>query len=160
MADAKCGFDGTPGGVDQARQLLVRLGPSLLVDIGFDPNFDPQAAGAKPVTQLQGVHALIDTGATQSCLDSAIATTLNLPIIDRQQVSGVGGVHEVNIHLGQIHVPALGVTIYGAFAGVHLSAGGQPHVALIGRTFLQHVTLLYDGLTGTVTMAHEPRPVT
>lgn len=152
MLDAHCGFDGHPGGPAQAQQLLVVLGPTLIVDIGFDPTFDPSKSGTKPATQLQGVRALVDTGATQSCLDSTVATTLNLPIIDRQKISGVGGVHDVNIHLGQIYVPSLASTIYGPFAGVNLSAGGQPHIALIGRTFLQHITLHYDGRTGKVTM--------
>jgi hypothetical protein len=152
MPDAKCGFDGHPGGPTQAQQLLTLLGPTLVVDIGFDPNFDPTKVGTQPVTQLQGVHALVDTGATQSCVDSALATTINLPVIDRQRISGVGGVHEVNIHIGQIYVPALNSTIYGNFAGVNLSAGGQPHVVLIGRTFLQHITMIYDGRTGAVTI--------
>jgi predicted aspartyl protease len=152
MPDADCGFHNHPDGPAQAQQLLVVLGPTLIVDIGFDPAFDPTKIGSQPVTQLKGVRALVDTGATQSCLDSNVATTLNLPIIDRQKISGVGGVHDANIYLGQIYVPSLNSTIYGPFAGVNLSAGGQPHIALIGRTFLQHITLSYDGRNGKVTM--------
>jgi hypothetical protein len=87
-----------------------------------------------------------------SCIDSAVAATLALPIVDRQKVSGSGGTHEVNMHLGQIYVPELDYTIYGSFAGVDLAAGGQPHVVLIGRTFLRNVTLLYEGRTGRVTI--------
>lgn len=150
MPDAKCGFDGDPRG--SAQQLLTLLGPTLLVDIGFDANFDPQVIGTVPVTAMQGVHALVDTGAAESCIDSALAAALALPIIDRQSVCGVGGVHEVNLHLAQIYVPELRFTIYGRFAGVNLSAGGQPHVALIGRTFLRFVTMSYDGKTGKVTI--------
>jgi hypothetical protein len=52
-------------------------------------------------------------------------------------------------------VPTLNVTIYGAFAGVHLAAGGQLHQALIGRTFLSSFsfTMVYEGATGTVTIS-------
>jgi hypothetical protein len=39
------------------------------------------------------------------------------------------------------------------FAGVHLVTGGQIHWALIGRTFLQHYTMVYEGRTGTVTIS-------
>lgn len=146
MPDAKCGFDGDHRGT--GADLLVQLGPTLLVDIGFDPNFSP--GGGKPDTQLQGSHALVDTGATESCIDSAIAATLNLPIVDRRAIAGVGGIHEVNLHIAQIFIPELHFTIYGRFAGVNLQAGGQPHVVLIGRTFLKQVTLHYDGTTGRV----------
>jgi predicted aspartyl protease len=149
MPDAKCGFEGDSRG--PAQQLLVQLGPTLIVDVGFDPNFKP-GIGTNPILQLKGSHALVDTGATQSCIDSGVAGTLQLPIVDRQKVSGVGGVHEVNMHLAQIHVPELDVNIIGSFAGVDLAAGGQPHIVLIGRTFLQHVTLLYEGTTGKVTI--------
>ena len=45
--------------------------------------------------------------------------------------------------------------MYGAFAGVHLTAGGQVHTALIGRTFLQDFTLTYEGQTGRVSIANE-----
>jgi hypothetical protein len=40
----------------------------------------------------------------------------------------------------------------GVFAGVHLQEGGQLHRALIGRTFLRHYKMVYEGLTGTVTL--------
>jgi hypothetical protein len=54
------------------------------------------------------------------------------------------------MYLAQIHVPSLLFTIHGAFAGVELAAGGQVHKALIGRTFLQNFTMVYEGTTGTV----------
>ena len=57
------------------------------------------------------------------------------------------------MHLAQVRIPSLGFTIYGAFAGVHLAAGGQPHKALIGRTFLRAFTMVYKGGTGTVTIS-------
>lgn len=84
---------------------------------------------------------------------SSIAANLNLPIIDRQRVAGVHGAGEVNVHLAQILIPSLDVAISGRFMGVHLYAGGQPHGALIGRTLLQHVTMIYNGITGSVVIS-------
>jgi len=155
MPDANCGFDGRTQSPAEAPKLLVVLGPSLTVDIGFDPTFDPAKTGTHPTPQLKAVRALVDTGATSSCIDADVAAALNLPIIDRRQIAGVGGVHEVNFHVGQIYVPELDHTLYGLFAGVALSAGGQFHVALIGRDFLQHMTMNYDGLTGRVTITRQ-----
>jgi hypothetical protein len=123
----ECGFDDIPGG-QKGSVLLVSQGPTLL-------------------------KALVDSGATESCIDSLLAAQLNLPIVDRRNVSGVHGSDPVNMHLAQVYVPALGTTINGAFAGVHLTAGGQVHQALIGRTFLRHVSMVYDGRTGKVTIS-------
>jgi hypothetical protein len=134
--------------------LLVQFGPTLTVDIGFDLNHIPKS-GSLPDLAAKGVHALIDTGANSNCIDSGLAMQLSLPIIDRQRVSGVGGIHEVNVHLGHVLIPDLGKYISGAFAGVNLVAGGQPHVALIGRAFLQDFVLFYDGRTGLVYISDE-----
>jgi hypothetical protein len=54
------------------------------------------------------------------------------------------------MHLVQVHFPALSFTVWGAFAGVHLAAGGQLHKALIGRTFLRYYKMVYEGRTGSV----------
>jgi hypothetical protein len=133
--------------------MLVAIGPTLFVQIGFDPAYDPLAVpiGA-PNLPTNFLHALVDSGATESCIDSTIATALNLPVIDRRSVSGVHGAGEVNMHLAHIHIPMLNFTLYGAFAGVALQAGGQQHHALIGRTFLRNFTMIYEGRTGTVTI--------
>ena len=149
MVETKCGFDNSQG---NGASFLVQLGPTLFVDIGFDPNFKP-ADGGPPTPGIKGVQALVDTGATESCIDNLLAATLNLPVMDRRQISGVGGKHFVNMYLAQIHAPGLNFTIYGSFAGVELRAGGQPHNALIGRTFLQFFTMIYEGKTGTVTIS-------
>jgi len=151
MPDVSCGFDDIPGGATGA-SLLVGYGPTLLVDIGFDADFKPKA-GHVPVPGMKGIRALVDTGATQSCIDSLLASQLNLPIVDKQAVGGVHGRLEVNMHLAQVHIPALGFTIWGMFAGVHLAAGGQHHKALLGRTFLRNCSMTFDGITGKVTIS-------
>ena len=122
------------------------------VEIGFDPSYRPDA-GVRPNLPQDRFPALVDTGALESCIDSELALTLNLPIVDRQAVAGVHGRGDVNMHLAQIYVPALDWTVHGSFAGVYLRAGGTPHYALMGRTFLRHFTMVYDGKTGAVTLS-------
>jgi predicted aspartyl protease len=151
MPEVNCGFINTPdvSGAD----LLTSYGPTLSVNIGFDSLWSvdniPYSA---PISSISGINALVDTGASESCIDDFLAVQLNLPVIDQRPVSGAGGQHEAKIYLAQIHIPDLNYTIYGAFAGVHLAAGGQPHQALIGRTFLSKFTMTYEGNTGTVTI--------
>ena len=143
MPQIECGFSGQP-------DALVRLGPTLRVRIGFDSGYRVDGNADLPQTEY---HALVDTGAGESCIDSSIAAAVGLPAIDRVRVSGVHGAGEVNVHLAQIFIPILDLTVSGRFAGVHLYAGGQPHGALIGRTLLRHVTMLYDGISGSVSIA-------
>lgn len=147
MPETNCGFDSVPGGATGA-QLLISMGPTILVDIGFDKN----PTGFPPKPGIQGVRALVDTGATESCIDDLLATQLNLPAFDKRPVGGSGGQHMVNMYLAQIYIPSLNVSIIGAFAGLHLEAGGQIHRALIGRTFLQNLIMTYDGKSGKVVL--------
>lgn len=151
--DAECGFHTDPNG----SYLLCLNGPTILVDIGFDPAFNPSTSTI-PVAAITNMPALVDTGAAESFIDTAIATALALPIVDKEIISGSAGSHEVDVYLAQICVPALAFTIWGRFAGVNLVAGGQTHAALIGRTFLQNVVMHYDGLTGRVTLPRTPNP--
>jgi hypothetical protein len=156
MAKTKCGFDSGPSG--SGRDLLVALGPTLLVDIGFDPNFRPAPGSLlvpTPVPGITGINALVDTGAVESCIDSLLAAQLSLPIINRRHISGVHGKREVNVHLAQVRVPTLGHIVYGEFCAVDLAAGGQHHRALLGRTFLQTFTMTYEGRSGTVTLSSD-----
>lgn len=152
MVQTKCGFNDTLS--SKGHELLTLLGPTLLVDVGFDPTYDPKRTNA-PVSGVQGISALVDTGATECCIDNLLAASLGLPIVDRRTVAGIAGTHSVNVYLAQVHVVTIGQTMFGAFAGLDLAAGGQAHSALIGRTFLRHSTMIYEGRTGTVTIHNE-----
>lgn len=153
MARANCGFKDGPE--RSAPDLLVSWGPTILVDIGFDPAFDPNHPHQVPAPSIRNVEALVDTGALENCIDSLLAAQLELPIVDRRHIAGAGGPHEVNVHLAHVRVPDLNQTIYGLFAGVHLSEGGQVHKVLLGRSFLRHFTLLYEGRAGSVVIHNE-----
>ena len=152
MPSLECGFRDHPQG--PGARLLMQFGPTLHVRIGFD-EAHRTGAGLTPDLPEQLYPALVDTGAVESCVDARLAKTLQLPVVDRVHVAGVHGKGTVRMHLGQIFIPGLEMTIVGRFAGVHLQDGGQPHLALMGRTFLQGLTLTYDGKTGRVTICRE-----
>ena len=155
--EADCGFPNTPQ--NSGAGLLVLLGPTILVDIGFDASYKPDAIPrTSPIASVNGIQALIDTGAQESCIDNQLATELGLPIVDRRGIAGAGGVHITNVYLAQISFPSLGATIYGPFCGVDLVAGGQNHKAFVGRTFLKNFVMVYDGTTGAVKIS-KPAPL-
>lgn len=145
MRQVECGVPGSPS-------VLATTGPAVLVRIGFDGLYKP-GPGSTIDLPPQQYHTLIDTGAASSCIDSSIASSLNLPVIDQRPVAGVLGPGTANVHLAQMHMIDLGHVAYGSFVGVHLHAGGQPHSALIGRDLLQHCDMQYSGTTGSVVLS-------
>ena len=82
-----------------------------------------------------------------------LAVQLNLPMVDRQPIGGVGGKHTANVYIAQIRVPTLMHVMHGRFFGVDLKAGGQQHEVLMGRSFLSALSLFYDGKTGSVKLS-------
>lgn len=147
MPTADCGFAGQPDS-------LETRGPTLSVSIGLDDDIGIGAPFNREAAQ-ELWPALVDTGSATSCVDSRLAVMLRLPVVGQQTVSGVHGAGVVNMHLARIFVPELGVVFSGIFAGAHLEAGGQPHSAIIGRDFLRHFHLSYDGRTGAVTLSND-----
>jgi predicted aspartyl protease len=105
-----------------------------------------------PVLQ-ETVFGLIDTGASESCIDLDLAEKLKLPVVDVQTMAGVGGADEYPVYMAQIDIPNLGTHQYGRFACVKLASGGQEHKVLLGRTMLQQFIMIYDGVSGLVTLA-------
>ena len=152
MPTASAGFGGSDDESGQSE--LVYYGPILSVQIGFDAAFQP-VPGTRPSLPEHLHVALVDTGATASCIDSRLAELLRLPVVDQERIAGAQGVSTANVHLAHIYVPALRFTIQGTFSGVHLAAGGQPYQALLGRTFLQYFTMTYEGRTGAVTISND-----
>jgi hypothetical protein len=131
----------------RSAQILSQHGPGVPIEIGQAT--PAQLTGSQPPA-LQAVHALIDTGATHSCVAEQLAQHLHLPVIDRQPVSGVAGSQIHDIYLAQLSIPPLGMSYRGRLIGVQL---GGPYQAIVGRDFLSRVLMIYDGLSGTLTIS-------
>ena len=144
------GFQDDEGGPSPDK--LERYGPTLFVDVGFDPGYRPEAGGM-PDLQRSNVPALVDTGASESCIDDALARELDLVEVDRQEISGVSGVFTASRYLAHIYSPQLALPQWGLFSGVDLIGGGQAHQLLIGRSFMRNLIMIYDGVRGQVTLA-------
>lgn len=141
-AGIKAGKDGL-----SAADLLVQIGPTLLVDIGLKSRAAP---GERPDLDGKRIKALIDTGAGGDCIDEDLAQELRLPITEVGEISGVGGRHQACIYTARLYVPALSRLLFQQFTGVKLTEGRQFQRVLLGRTFLRHYRLIYDGMTGQV----------
>lgn len=143
LADA--GFVDNAGRPDQIS--LIRFGPSIEVVVSALPD------GDRFPSEGRTTHALIDTGATRSCIDTELARSLGLLVVDVVTISGAAGPREHDVYAAHVAIPGLEMARYGPFAGVDLKAGGQPHKVLLGRTFLHGTMMIYDGIRGQVTIA-------
>ena len=127
--------------------MLAAAGPTIPVLVGVAP-----IAEADGTVEFQGEQtaALIDTGASTSCIAEDFAKKLGLTPIDRQDIGGAGGMKEHLIYLGMIFIPSLNAHKKAGFVGVE-SIGAQP--VLLGRDFLHGCVLIYNGPAGMVTIS-------
>lgn len=149
MSSVQAGFKAGRVGASPA-DLLAQLGPTLLVDIGLKSR---SPAGEAPNLPLKKVRALLDTGAGADCIDDELARSLGLPISDEGEISGVGGKHHAFIYTARVYVPGLDRLLFQQFTGVKLEQGEQWHRAILGRSFLRHYRLSYNGATGQVELS-------
>ena len=148
MTTVNCGFENNPG-------LLARIGPTLNAEVGYDHSFRPDS-GLRPEIPIELYEALVDTGAAVTCIDVGLAGALNLPIVSQAgRASGVFGIGETVTYSVTIHLPELNATFSGHVLGARLEEGGQRHRVIIGRDFLRHFRLSYDGRTGAVTLSND-----
>lgn len=151
MSSAQAGFKKGRAGATPA-DLLIQLGPTLMVDIGLRSR---SSAGAPPDLPLKNVKALIDTGAGGDCIDDELAKSLGLPISDEGEISGIGGRHHAFIYTARLYVPKLGRLLFQPFTGVKLQQGAQWHRVILGRSFLRPYRLIYDGTDGKVEITND-----
>ncbi|MCL5611679.1 MAG: retroviral-like aspartic protease family protein [Chloroflexi bacterium] len=133
---------------------LMQRGPIVQVTIGVEQNMAQQlvAQGAQLPQPVSGV-ALIDTGATSTCIDEVIARQLNLPAIDVITIASASHANsKQNVYPALIEV--IGIAIkFNALRAIGVPLANQGIQVLIGRDLLQHCTLFYNGMIGSFTLS-------
>ena len=134
--------------------VLMVEGPFIGVTISIADSFSQQLIQqGKPIPPPETGRAILDTGASGTCIDDSIAQKMGLPVIDRGNMGSTS--HQstpCNIYPILLVVQGTQIRINVARAmGANLSSFGI--IALIGRDFLQHCTLFYNGIRGQVTLS-------
>lgn len=97
--------------------------------------------------------ALIDTGASVSCIDDGIAQKLKLPVVDMVKMTSAS--HdgtECSVYPVRLEVQGVGLNMdIDRAVGANLQSQGL--IALIGRDVLQLCTLYYNGHMGQITLS-------
>ena len=134
--------------------VLVRRGPCVQVSITIAEQIATQLlqqgkAIEPPVSGL----ALIDTGASTSCIDEAAAQKLKLPIVNVVMLASASHAATAsNVYPVRLELTGLPISINAPSAiGAPLAAQGL--IALIGRDVLRHCTLFYNGMAGEITLS-------
>lgn len=106
---------------------------------------------APSVPALIETRGLIDTGASDVCIDHRLALELGLREIDQAKVGVVGGSTMAKIYLGRLIVPDVGFDrVCPLYA---LKVRHPTHEVLLGRSFLENYIVTFDGPAGTFTFA-------
>ncbi len=147
----------TSGG--QTRQLspgavLAQRGPCVQVTVGIANSLASQLIQQgqtlpAPISTI----ALIDTGASSTCVDEGIALQLSLPVVDVVKVmSASHSSTQQNVY--PIHIEFAGIPIeFDVPRAIGAPLAAQGIGVLIGRDALAHCTLFYNGLTGEFTLS-------
>lgn len=121
-----------PGSVD-----LLKWGPVTRIHIE-----------GRSISELCAV--LIDTGARDNFIDPCVAKQLELVVVEEcVRVAGLGGELSGDRFTAQVLLPDFGLTYRGDFIG---GGFGKEPLVILGRPFLKHYRLVYDGRTGQVTI--------
>lgn len=89
------------------------------------------------------VRGLLDTGASDICIDYRIADRLGLEEVDQQFVGTASGGVPARVFVGKVAVPELGfaetMRLYA------LNAQRFTHDVLLGRSFMRRFIITFDG---------------
>lgn len=132
---------------------LLSQGPVVQVVLSVAQTIADQLLqqGLPVPTPVAGL-ALIDTGASSTCIDDASAQQLQLPAID--VVNMISASHaNIQQNIYPVLIEVMGGIRIDVPRAMGANLAPQNLVALIGRDFLQQCTLFYNGPAGAITLA-------
>lgn len=134
-----------------AAALQVR-GPILQVSVTIEQNAGKGLVGqGKALPIPKSGMALIDTGASSTCIDEQAAKDLGLPVIDIANMQSASHEkHQCNVYPVQIITP---IVTLNAPRAMGAALASQGLLVLIGRDVLQSCNLFYNGPMGQFTLS-------
>ena len=133
---------------------LLQHGPRVQITIGVAQVIAQQLVqqGLTVPHPIDGL-GLIDTGASSTCVDEAVARQLQLPAIDVVTIATPSHTSLLrNVYPLRLEIIGLPTPI-DAPRAIEADLAGQDIQALIGRDILQHCCLVYNGFVGSITFS-------
>ncbi|MGH9746274.1 MAG: aspartyl protease family protein [Candidatus Acidiferrales bacterium] len=142
--------DGKAVQVPPAVALQMR-GPVLQVTVTIEQSAGKALLSQGKTAPTKTGFALIDTGASNTCIDEQAAQELGLPVIDVGTMQSASHErHPCNIYPVQIIAPMVTMNSQRTM-GANLASQGL--LVLIGRDVLQSCNLFYNGPAGQFTLS-------
>lgn len=144
----------TPDGKDIQLPSPVALqlrGPVVQVTVTIEQNAGKALLSQGKTVPTKTGWALIDTGASNTCIDDKVAKELGLPVIDVGNMQSASHEkHQCNVYPVQIITP---VVTLNSPRTMGASLESQGLLVLIGRDVLQVCNLFYNGVAGQFTLS-------
>jgi len=145
--------DGNKVKLEPKAALLLR-GPVFQVTLGIAESIAQQLAQqGQTVPEPIAGWALLDTGASSTCIDDAAAQKLKLPVIDKGKISSAS--HDsidVNIYPALISFTGTPIKV-NILKAMGANLKSQDLIALLGRDMLQNFAVFYNGVVGQITLS-------
>ena len=131
---------------------LQLRGPVVQVTVTIEQNAGKALLSqGKTLPQPKSGLALIDTGASNTCIDDQVAQELGLPVIDVASMQSASHEKQLcNVYPVQINTP---VVTLNSPRTVGANLAHQGLLVLIGRDVLQRCNLFYNGPLGQFTLS-------
>ncbi|MFP4136310.1 MAG: aspartyl protease family protein [Candidatus Acetothermia bacterium] len=155
------GFPGTKK-EDQPDQVVVEPDPDALAKDGSTMDVEVHITDQhakiledndKEIPSPQSSKGLIDTGASISAIDLDLLQKLNISPIGATKVSTPSGQATQELYAVKFSFPGKGLPDMTSLNVLGSDLKRQNISALIGRDILRHCLLVYDGTSGSVTLA-------
>lgn len=133
---------------------LQQRGPCLQVTVGVAQTIASQLLQqGKVLPPPMTGFALIDTGASSTCVDENAARQLQLPVVNVVNMASASHAStQANVYPILIDILGLPVPI-NAPQAIGAALASQGLLILLGRDVLQFCTLIYNGFNGEITLA-------
>lgn len=139
---------------------LVQRGPVLEVAVSVtDEHRKALAKHGEPEPNVVTGLALIDTGASVTCIDDSVAIDAGLPVVDKGRISSATDTPEASVYAGRIVLVQKGQIMGVDTAQVEarrafgVNIRNQGIITLIGRDVLSQAILFYSGPEARYTLA-------
>lgn len=138
---------------------LMNFGAILPVEVNIPKALqDLLNEKRQPVPKPVSGVALIDTGATKSCVDGAVLSGLGIKAIGIVKIGTAKGATQCKLFPASLSFPSIKLNVnFSSMAGVNLKGQviqGAPLIALVGRDVLLRCLFIYSGAQGYYTLTY------
>ena len=136
------------------QEALATAGPRISVEVRVPTALEQYltAHGQLIPSPVSGT-ALIDTGATTSCVDSTTIQSLGVNPVNQVNSGTAGGPFLQYVYPAKFFLPNIQLTMeFSQAVGANLTGTGI--IALLGRDILARMVFIYSGLSGRISVSY------